>query len=382
MRPLLSVFIAFGIGCADLIEPLDSIDGNDTPETATPIEYVPETARGHIESASDLDYYRFPLAQRSTVTIDLSIPENRDYNLILYDARDSALTSSQAIGDAPERIDLTLDSGDYTLRIFSANGTFSETQFYRLSISQTDTASAENIHLTLGNPSSAETNVADPENYLLQKTQYTLSYNRTHGIPNWVAWHMNSGWLGIVSRQNDFRSDDLPAGWYEVKDGDYSGSGYDRGHLCPSGDRTATASDNASTFFMTNIMPQAPDNNQGPWAELESYCRDLTAEGKELYIFAGGYDSLKTIASGKVTVPSRVWKIIVVMDGGNTTIAGLSTGSRVIAVDLPNVQGIRNDHWKNYRVSVNTIEDATGFDFLSKVPPGIQNALESEVDDE
>jgi endonuclease G, mitochondrial len=121
-------------------------------------------------------------------------------------------------------------------------------------------------HLTMGNPSNAVTNINQPANYLLDKSQYAVFYNRDLGRPNWVSWHLDSSWIGSTPRQDDFRNDTtLPSGWHQVKATDYSGSGFDRGHHCPSGDRTNTVASNSATFLMTNMMPQSPDNNQGPW---------------------------------------------------------------------------------------------------------------------
>jgi endonuclease G len=227
------------------------------------------------------------------------------------------------------------------------------------------TPSPSSEHLTLGNPSNAVTDINTPSNYLLVKSQYVLSYHRDRGTPNWVSWRLASSWLGSTARQDDFRPDNtLPAGWYQVSNTDYTGSGFDRGHLCPSADRTATVTDNSSTFLMTNMMPQSPDNNQGPWANLENYCRTLVSQGNELYIIAGSYGTggtgsagtKTTIANGKVTVPSRTWKVIVVLPNGDNDAARVSTTTRVIAVDMPNTQGIRTNNWGNYRVSVDAIE--------------------------
>ena len=98
-----------------------------------------------------------------------------------------------------------------------------------------------NVHLKYGNPSNA--NLKDTNNYLLEKPQYALSYNCSEGIPNWVSWQLDRSWLGTVDRSDDFRPDsDLPNGCYAVLDNDYRGSGYDRGHMTPSGDRAAPAS--------------------------------------------------------------------------------------------------------------------------------------------
>ncbi|QFS50967.1 ENDOG, endonuclease G, mitochondrial [Nostoc sphaeroides CCNUC1] len=139
-------------------------------------------------------------------------------------------------------------------------------------------------HLLLGNPSSATPTKLTPDNYLMVKNQYALSYNNSKGTANWVAWQLNKSWLGNADRQNNFRPDDtLPTNFLRVTPTIYSGSGYDRGHIAPSGDRTKTVDDNSSTFLMTNMMPQTPDNNRNTWGNLEDYCRELVSLGKELY---------------------------------------------------------------------------------------------------
>ena len=248
-----------------------------------------------------------------------------------------------------------------------------------------------NEHLVLGNPSNAVTDVNQPFNYLLPKPQYVMSYHRDRGIPNWVSWHLDSTWLGSAPRQDDFRPDEsLPAGWYRVTQFDYTGSGFDRGHHTPSADRTRTIPDNSATFLMTNIMPQAPANNQGPWEELESYCRTLVNQGNELYIIAGGAGMggsgslggiTNTIAGGKVTVPAVTWKVIVVIPNGDNDLQRVDKTARTIAVIMPNRQDIGiNTPWRNFRVSIRAVEALTGFDFLSNVSRQRQILIERRID--
>ena len=125
-------------------------------------------------------------------------------------------------------------------------------------------AATRDSNLAMGNPSGAVTDAtSSPNNYLMAKTQYTLSYSRDKGKPNWVSWHLSSAWLGSTARQDNFAADaSLPSSWYHVGSTSYSGSGFDRGHNCPSADRTGSVADNTATFLMSNMMPQAPTNNQ------------------------------------------------------------------------------------------------------------------------
>ena len=243
-------------------------------------------------------------------------------------------------------------------------------------------------HLTLGNPSGATPDATQPTNYLLSKPQYALSYHRDQGKPNWVSWHLSSSWIGSAARQDDFRPDaDLPSSWYHVTASSYSGSGFDRGHNCPSADRTSTVADNSATFLMSNMMPQAPRNNQQTWANLEDYCRTLVASGNELYIICGSYGRggtgsngyVTTMDNGRITVPARCWKVVVVLPTGSNDAARVSASTRVIAVDTPNDNSLNAD-WGTYRTTVSAIESATGFNLLSAVPSTIQQVVEGRVD--
>jgi endonuclease G len=248
--------------------------------------------------------------------------------------------------------------------------------------------SLEEEQLLLGNPSGATSNPANYNNYLLARPQYALSYSKDRGTPNWVSWHVSKDWLGEAPRQDNFRSDaSLPEGWYRVTSPSYTGSGFDRGHNIPSADRTRTPGDNAATFLMTNIIPQAPKNNQETWANLEDYTRRLVQDGQEVYVVMGSYGvggtgsngSVKKIDEGRVAVPARIWKVLVVLPEGNNDLARINASTRVIAINTPNTNSVRSD-WSSYRTTVDAIEQETGYDLLSNVPEEIQQVLESQAD--
>jgi endonuclease G len=240
-------------------------------------------------------------------------------------------------------------------------------------------------NLEMGNPSGAA-NAFD--NYLVEKEQYTLSYNSYRGTPNWVSWHLSRAWMGNTDRQDDFRADQsLHTTFYKVTPADYTNSGFDRGHNTPSADRTASIADNSATFLMTNMIPQAPTNNQKTWANLENYCRKLVSEGNELYIIMGSYGKggtgsngfRETLTGGKVVVPNRIWKVIVVLPVGGSDVSRVTTSTRVIAVDTPNSNSISTS-WATYRTTVDAIEAKTGYNILSNVPASIQDVIEARVD--
>jgi endonuclease G len=253
-----------------------------------------------------------------------------------------------------------------------------------------EVTATNNINLTMGNPSGAVTDTLYPSNFLIQRGQFCTSYNRDRGIPNWVAWEYDVSWAGSAQRQDNFIPDPLvPSQWYHVVTTDYNNTGFSRGHMCPSEDRTVTQADNDSLFFMTNMIPQSQTINGGVWETLESYCRTLAQSGNKLYIYSGPYFEggtglngyLTSCAGGKVTIPAKVWKVIMVLPAGTNDLSRVTTSTRCIAVIMPNDQSSISS-WQSCRVSVDSVEALTGLDFFSNVPVDIQAVIEAVVDNQ
>ena len=124
-------------------------------------------------------------------------------------------------------------------------------------------SATNNRNLLLGNPSKAAPSVANIDNYLMVRPQFVLSYNSKTRTANWVSWQLNKSWMGTADRQDNFRPDDsLPDTWYKVRPNDYTGSGYDRGHIAPPADRTRNQANNHTTFLISNMMLQVPELNR------------------------------------------------------------------------------------------------------------------------
>jgi endonuclease G len=235
------------------------------------------------------------------------------------------------------------------------------------------------VHLTFGNPGNAMTNPENTDNFLLLNDYYALSYSRNKSAANWAAWRLTKKDLGGADRQNDFRPDDrLPEGWKSIFPSYYTRSGFDRGHIVPSADRTNSVKANSSTFLMTNMLPQEPDLNQGPWEKLESYSRSLARRKNDLYIYAGGYGEKGKLRK-TISIPTDLWKIIIVIPE-NAPMSAINANTRIIAVDMPNISGIKSENWRKYKTTVRNLEQKTGYDFLSNLPPALQKVLEVRVD--
>ncbi len=239
---------------------------------------------------------------------------------------------------------------------------------------------AAEIYLAPGNPSNAVSIAYNKNNYLMVNTAYALSYNSEKGTANWIAWRVSKNNLGEADRQNDFRPDSrLPKGWTIVKPNDYTRSGFDRGHICPSADRVSRDNENSETFLMTNIAPQTPDLNRNSWRKLEEYSRKLVRRGNvDLYIYAGVYGE-KGRLERKITVPTNFWKIIVAVPNG-AGISAINEKSHVVAVDMPNAEGIAKTDWRKFRTTIRVIEGRTGYNFFSNLSPKLQNIIENRVD--
>jgi endonuclease G len=77
-----------------------------------------------------------------------------------------------------------------------------------------------------------------------------------------------------------------------------------------------------------------------------------------------------------VTIPTNFWKIIVAVPSGTN----INKDSRIIAVDMPNVEGISEKNWRDYKTTIRQIEQKTGYNFLTVLPAEVQNVLETKVD--
>jgi endonuclease G len=239
------------------------------------------------------------------------------------------------------------------------------------------------------------------DDLILLRSQYVNSYNVFRNGPNWVAWHLVASDVGNVDRQNDFRADTmLPSTAFHVTPADYDNQGFDRGHMCNSEDRSDTLENNQATFFMSNMLPQKHELNAGAWEGLEAYSRSLVAQGSELYIVAGGaysaacnthtssrgnapsakcntMGSRASTAGDAIVVPDSTWKVIVVVDKGDTA-KDVTAKSRVIAVNMPNDLTSLSHDWTPYVTTAGAIEKLSGYKLFGNLSPSVASALRSQ----
>jgi DNA/RNA endonuclease G (NUC1) len=234
--------------------------------------------------------------------------------------------------------------------------------------------------MQLGNPTAATVDGSNHSHYLIQRARFALDYNDTTHQANWVSWSYTSADSGSTSRQNSFRPDtSLPSGFLQIGSSSFD-TGYDRGHMCPSGDRTASVADNDETFLMSNMIPQASWNNQGLWATFESYCRGLASGGSEILITCGPSNFGTASISNGMKLPGSVWKVIVVSPAGTALAPDkVTTACRVIAIHTPNTASVSTS-WTDYISTVEEIEAETGFHFFSSLPTSVARYLRKVKD--
>jgi endonuclease G len=255
--------------------------------------------------------------------------------------------------------------------------------FYPPTVSAID--NDPSLQMQLGNPSGATADTNNHSHYLIQRTIEAIDYNDSRGQANWASWDLTSSDANnAVIRQDTYGTDtNLPANFYRVNENEYSLSGYDRGHLCPSADRTDSTNNNNLTFLMSNMMPQAADNNRNTWDGFENYCRSLADAGNEMLIICGpsGFNGSHISSSTHVLIPSNTWKVAVVVPLGSGTAFSriTTTTNRVISIRVPNTNGV-SPNWSNYVTSAHEIELETGLTFFTALPGTIASAFRAKLD--
>ncbi len=222
--------------------------------------------------------------------------------------------------------------------------------------------------------------IVNPQNvYYHEFGDYTLEYYPEKKHSRWVAWPLNAGYLvtGFVRTDPWAQDPDVPLAQQPVR-GDFSG--YDRGHICPSADRTKSVAMNSETFYYTNMTPQVGVGfNQGIWADLENRLRALVRGTSDvLYICAGGTVLKDSDISGysspsRMAIPKYNFKVVVRRRAGTGAYDGIgfwfenrSYGDNDVKVSSGQVKTIRQ------------IEELTGIDFFYTLDATTQNKVETD----
>lgn len=208
---------------------------------------------------------------------------------------------------------------------------------------------------------------------LLENKFDTILFNPETNCAEWVKWKITPDRVGkkkVKRSDYPFLPDDTEFLKDKVTTKDYSYSGYDRGHLCPAADNEHSAQAMKDCMEMTNIIPQTPELNRGPWKTLEDNCRNIAKrDGTVVYIVAGPVFSdtaeVKWIGDDrKIQVPDKCFKVIYI-----------PKTQKAIGWIMENTKTPISDYQK-YRVSVDSVENLTGYDFFDWLPDSLECLIE------
>ncbi len=207
---------------------------------------------------------------------------------------------------------------------------------------------------------------------LLKRYAYTSMYDKDMRLPLWVAWRLTGNHTSGPYKRggiNFAEDEEVPAP--RATNLDYVNSGYDRGHMCPSGDNKWNQTAQLQSFLYTNCCPQLHSLNAGDWEELESKCREWAKKYGEIYIVCGPVfmnKRHKTIGKNKVVVPEAFFKVVLCMKGTPKAIGFIYRNEN------------SNKSMTSYVNTVDQVERITGYDFFPALDDKIERKVEAQAD--
>jgi endonuclease G len=209
-----------------------------------------------------------------------------------------------------------------------------------------------------------------PQDQIIHHSAYTLAYDEAHEQASWVAYELTATeTTGPAERSSSFYEDPLVVTG-SASNADYSGSGYDRGHLAPAGDMTWSAEAMRESFYYSNMSPQVPSFNRGIWKKLETQVRTWAQVYEIIQIVTGPVltGELHSIGINNVSVPSYYYKIILDHQGPDIKAIGFVMANAASSMPL-----------QSFVVTIDQIEKLTGIDFFPALPDAEEDFLESHV---
>ena len=217
-------------------------------------------------------------------------------------------------------------------------------------------------------------NPAPKDIAVLRRGEFAVGWSPSLKRPVWAAYHVprdarfDDGKRPNFTKDRSVASSPSPAA--------YTGSRYDRGHMVPNHAVVSRfgPDEQRKTFMMTNISPQAPALNRGPWREMERRIADLwTAKYGEIWVIVGALsgtssNARETIAAGGIDVPEQYYMIAV---------AQAEDGVRALAVLVPQTSG----RWAfpaHNIVTIDELEKLSGLEFFPEMPSFLKRPLQAD----
>lgn len=203
---------------------------------------------------------------------------------------------------------------------------------------------------------------------LVHHNFYVLSYSEPHEQAEWVAYTLERSHLTYDDRKRPYFIEDPKVSSKSADWRNYKGSGYDRGHLCPAGDRRFSEHAYNETFYTSNVSPQNKEFNAGIWNRLEMQVRQWCKAYGTLHIITGGVlqGNMREIGEEDVDVPNSFFKVIV---------RRKEDAFEVLAFHIPHRESKRP--LTDFLVSIEELESVSGLDFF----PHLENVSGLDFED-
>ena len=220
------------------------------------------------------------------------------------------------------------------------------------------------------------------------EVNYSVEYNRDKKAQYWSCWEMYKGNMRNADVKKyspaDSKLNYLP--WGPLTSDFIKNSGYDHGHICPSADRLNKESQNKQTFFYFNMQPQIHKFNDGVWGAMEKQVRDLCFDYDKctwndnvdtLYVCRGGTigapvgtikSPVREIKSNGLIVPNYYFCALLKKKGNSYEAIGLIFEHKTNS----------DTSIAKYCVSIDELEERTGFDFFCNLPDDVEKNVETE----
>ncbi|MBJ6366820.1 DNA/RNA non-specific endonuclease [Snuella sedimenti] len=197
---------------------------------------------------------------------------------------------------------------------------------------------------------------------------YSLSYSEPYEQPEWVAYQLKKSDLSKANYKRPYFEIDKAVITGAAHWNNYKNSGYDRGHLCPAGDRRYSQSAYEETFLTSNITPQEHRFNSGIWNDLEQQVRYWASKYNDVFVVTGGVlkDGLEVIGKEQVAVPDYFFKVLLATQNGKTNMIAFLMPHK--DSDIPLYEFV---------VPVDEIEKLTGIDFFFQLDDELEYKLET-----
>ena len=208
------------------------------------------------------------------------------------------------------------------------------------------------------------------EKSIVHHTAYSLLYSEEHEQAIWIAYELTSEETNKKFDRSDKFIVDPAIKTGSATTADYTGSGYDRGHLAPAADMSWSNQTMQESFYYSNMSPQDQSFNRGIWKKLEELVRTWAVDNESLYVVTGPIlsDNLPTIGSNKVSIPKFYYKVILDYSQPDFKAIGFIIHNQGSKADL-----------SIFAFSIDKVEQLTGLNFYPNLPDKQENSLESLI---